>query len=205
MSDLFTRLQGLFETGHSADVGGLMSDERFADVDNTAEAAVLIAVTDRTENDGGPGVLLTQRPNTMRDHPGQVAFPGGKIDTGEDAVGAALREAEEELALDREHVRLIGTTDRYQTGTGFDITPVLAVVPPDLPLIAEAREVESWFECPLDLLMDADNWTENSVFWKGACRTYLEMDYEGYRIWGVTAAICYNLSRRLAWTDNNGS
>ena len=195
MSSLFERLTELFEQGHANALDGLLSDARFADLDRTADAAVLIAVTER-EN---PTVLLTQRPRTMRDHPGQVAFPGGKIDAGEDAVEAALREAWEELGIAHEQVRVIGTTDRYQTGTGFDITPVLATVPADLPIRPDPREVESWFEAPLDLLMDRSRWSENEVFWKGANRRYYEMDHEGYRIWGVTAAICINLSRRLAW------
>ena len=210
MSDLFDHLLCLFEAGHARDVPDLMSDARFADAERTADAAVLIAVTDRPTglmqrsdrpSYDGPGVILTQRPTTMRDHPGQVAFPGGKLEPGEDAVTAALREAQEELALDPESVRLIGTTDRYKTGTGFDITPVFGVIAPDLPLRADPREVESWFEAPLSLVMDADNWTRNEVFWKGAMRPYLELDYQGYRIWGVTAAICYNLSRRLAWME----
>lgn len=198
MSDTFESLKALFERGHARECDGLMTDARFADADRTADAAVLIAVTDRADE---PGVILTQRPTTMRDHPGQVAFPGGKLEEGEDAVAAALREAREELALDPAAVRLVGTTDRYKTGTGFDITPVLGVIPADLPLEACEREVESWFEAPLSLIMDARNWRRNSVFWKGAQREYLEMDHAGYRIWGVTAAICYNLSRRLAWME----
>lgn len=195
MSALFDRLARLFEEGHARGELELLSDERFADAGRTADAAVLIAVTDRPD----PGVILTRRPSTMRDHPGQVAFPGGKLDPGEDAVAAALREGYEELALDPALVRIIGKTDRYQTGTGFDITPVLGVVPPDLPLRPHQREVESWFEAPLDLLMDERNWRSNTVFWKGAERQFYEMDHAGYRIWGVTAAICANLSRRLAW------
>ncbi len=193
MSDLFDRLSTLFERGHRDDIPDLLSDARFADAERTADAAVLIAVTERDE----PGIILTQRPTTMRDHPGQVAFPGGKIDNGEDAVEAALREAEEELALDRRHVRLIGTSDRYQTGTGFDITPVLGVIPPDLDLAPHPREVEAWFEVPLKTVFDQNAWTEHEVFWRGDMRHYLEMDYEGFRIWGVTAAIISNLSRRI--------
>lgn len=195
MSELFDRLARLFEDGHARGNIELLSDERFASAERSAEAAVLIAVTDRPE----PGVIFTQRPRTMRDHPGQVAFPGGKLDPGEDAVAAALREGWEELELDPAAVRVIGTTDRYQTGTGFDITPVLGVIPPDLPLVAHKREVESWFEAPLALVMDERNWTRSEVFWKGAMRSFYEMDYQGYRIWGVTAAICANLSRRLNW------
>lgn len=195
MSALFDRLARLFADGHARGDLDLLSDSRFADAERSAEAAVLIAVTDRPE----PGIILTQRPRTMRDHPGQVAFPGGKIDPGEDAVAAALREGWEELELDPAAVRVIGTTDRYRTGTGFDITPVLGVIPPDLPLVAHPREVESWFEAPLALVMDERNWTRSSVFWKGADRQFYELDYRGHRIWGVTAAICANLSRRLRW------
>ena len=195
MSALFDRLEALFEQGHAADIPDLMSDARFADAERTADAAVLIAVTDRPQ----PGLILTQRPQGMRDHPGQVAFPGGKIDPGEDAIAAALREAEEELAMRRADVRVIGATDRYQTGTGFDITPVLGVVPPDLPLVANPHEVEAWFEAPLDLMLDRDCWSEHEVFWNGAMRRYLEYHYRGFRIWGVTAAIIANLSRRIEY------
>jgi 8-oxo-dGTP pyrophosphatase MutT (NUDIX family) len=197
MSSLHDRLSALLHRGHAREVDDLMSDSRFADRDQTAEAAVLIAVTDSER----PGVLLTQRPRTMRDHPGQVAFPGGKLDAGETPIEAALREAWEELGIDAGHVRVIGPTDRYLTGTGFDITPVLATVPADLAIRPDPHEVESWFECPLDKLMDASQWSRNAVFWKGAMREYLEMDHDGYRIWGVTAAICWNLSRRLAWLE----
>lgn len=207
-SPLFDRLAHLFDHGHRTDVPDLLTDERFADADDTADAAVLIAVTDRPiglkqrsdrpEYDG-PGVILTQRLQAMRRHAGQVAFPGGKIDPGEDAVTAALREAQEELALDPAQVRLIGTTDRYQTGTGFDITPVLGVVPPDLDLTPNPHEVEAWFEAPLSLLLDRSNWVENEIFWRGNTRRYLEMQYQGFRIWGVTAAILFNLSQRIAY------
>ncbi|MAW90894.1 MAG: CoA pyrophosphatase [Altererythrobacter sp.] len=197
MSAIFERLTDLFTQGHARHFDDLLTDASFADLDRTADAAVLIAVTE-CDN---PTVLLTQRPRTMRDHPGQVAFPGGKIDDGEGAVEAALREAWEELGIEDEKVRVIGATDRYQTGTGFDITPVLATVPADLAIRPDPREVESWFEAPLAKLMDRSAWSENEVFWKGSMRHYYEMDHEGYRIWGVTAAICINLSRRLAWFD----
>ncbi|USA40167.1 CoA pyrophosphatase [Pelagerythrobacter marinus] len=195
MSALFERLQALFEEGHRADIPDLLSDERFADAERVADAAVLIAVTDRP----APGVILTQRPAGMRDHPGQVAFPGGKIDPGENAIEAALREAEEELAMQPAHVRVIGATDRYQTGTGFDITPVLGVVPPDLPLEPNPGEVDAWFEAPLDVLLARENWSEHEVFWRGATRRYLEYHHQGFRIWGVTAAIIANLSRRIEY------
>ncbi|MFW5634580.1 MAG: CoA pyrophosphatase [Erythrobacter sp.] len=193
MGNLFDRLSASLARGHERDIPDLLSDARFA-TGESKPAAVLIAVTERAE----PGVLLTQRPKGMRDHPGQVAFPGGKLDPGEDAVTAALREAEEELAIPREAVRVVGETDRYQTGTGFIVTPVLAVIPPDLPLVPHPSEVAAWFEAPLALLLDETAWTTNEVFWRGAMRRYLEMDYSGFRIWGVTAAIIANLARRIA-------
>ncbi len=193
MSALFDRLSDLFERGHRSDIPDLMTDARFAVAERTADAAVLIAVTDRPD----PGVILTQRPAGMRSHPGQVAFPGGKIDPGENAVAAALREAHEELSLDPARVRVIGATDRYQTGTGFDVTPVLGVIPADMPLVPNPAEVESWFEAPLRLMLEREHWSEHEVFWNGAMRRYLEYHHEGFRIWGVTAAIIANLARRI--------
>ena len=192
MGDLFERLSRLYEEGHARELTDQLTDANLAD-GRATPAAVLIAVTQR-EN---PGVILTQRPRGMRDHPGQVAFPGGKLDPGEDAVEAALREADEELALPPNQVRVIGTSDVYHTGTGFLVTPVVAVVPPDLPLVPSPTEVEAWFEAPLDLLLTRSNWEDQEVHWKGKWRRYYEMDFEGFRIWGVTAAIILNLARRI--------
>ncbi len=185
-----------FAAGHARAVEGLMSDAHFAQDGRATPAAVLVAITDVPHD---PQVILTQRPRAMRDHPGQVAFPGGKIDPGEEAITAALREAEEELALPREAVRVIGTSDVYHTGTGFLVTPVVGVVPPGLTLTPNPEEVEAWFEAPLSLLLDPESWTANEVYWRGANRRYLELEWQGFRIWGVTAAIIANLSRRIAW------
>ncbi|MFM7350312.1 MAG: CoA pyrophosphatase [Erythrobacter sp.] len=195
---LYDALARAFAQGHARELEGLLSDARFATAGRATPAAVLIAITDVPD---GPQVILTQRPRGMRDHPGQVAFPGGKIDPGEDAVAAALREAEEELALPREAVRVIGTSDLYHTGTGFVVTPVVGIVPAGLPLVPNPMEVEAWFEAPLRLLLDPASWTANEVFWRGATRRYLEMEWQGFRIWGVTAAIIANLSRRIGWED----
>lgn len=201
MSKLFTSLKQLFDEGHGTELTDLLCDERFADPD-PRPAAVLIAVVERPDSEGGPTAILTKRPDAMRKHPGQVAFPGGGIDPGENAVEAALREAHEELALDPAHVRVIGATDRYVTGTGFEITPVLGVVPPGLTLRPNPGEVEAWFETPLAVLLDRERWSRNAVVWKGAERTYYEMEWDGFHIWGVTAAIIVNLSRRLAWVQS---
>ena len=193
---LFDPLARAFADGHAREIPDLLSDAHFARDGRATPAAVLVAITDVPHD---PQVILTQRPRAMRDHPGQVAFPGGKIDPGEDAVTAALREAEEELALPRDAVRVIGTSDVYHTGTGFLVTPVVGVVPPGLALTPNPAEVEAWFEAPLATLLDPASWTTNEVFWRGANRRYLELEWQGFRIWGVTAAIIANLSRRISW------
>jgi 8-oxo-dGTP pyrophosphatase MutT (NUDIX family) len=199
MSALFDRLQRLFDEGHGVEVPDLRDDARFAPPE-VRPAAVLIAVTDRAE----PGVLLTHRPETMRAHPGQVAFPGGKIDPGEDAVEAALREAHEELGIDPQAVRVIGASDRFVTGSGYDVTPVLAIIPPDLPIVPDPHEVSGWFEAPLRFILDSANHAQKIGEFRGHERPYLEIEWQGHRIWGVTAAIIHNLSLRLAWQEVTG-
>jgi 8-oxo-dGTP pyrophosphatase MutT (NUDIX family) len=196
MSALFDRLKRLFDEGHGVELPDLRDDARFAPAE-VRPAAVLIAVTDRRE----PGVLLTHRPETMRAHPGQVAFPGGKLDPGEDAVAAALREAREELGIEAADVRVIGASDRFVTGSGYDVTPVLGLVPPDLVIRPNAREVSGWFEAPLRFILDEANHARKIGEFRGRERPYLEIDWQGHRIWGVTAAIIHNLSRRLAWRE----
>ncbi len=163
--------------------------------DTVLPAAVLIAVTDRAE----PGVILTQRTETMRKHAGQIAFPGGRIDPGEDIVTAALREAEEEIALPRERVTVIGQADTYRTVTGFQVTPVIGVIPPDLVLHPSEAEVANVFEVPLEFLLDSGNHVEASVEWQGHERHYYEIIWNDRRIWGATAAMIVNLRRRLQW------
>ena len=116
-------------------------------------AAVLIAVTDRPE----PGVILTVRREHLRTHAGQIAFPGGRVDPGEELVAAAIREAHEEILLDPSAAEIVGTIDPYRTVTGYVVTPVIAAVPPDLPLQPHEHEVADWFEAPLDFVLDPAN------------------------------------------------
>ncbi|HEX8641039.1 MAG TPA: CoA pyrophosphatase [Allosphingosinicella sp.] len=157
-------------------------------------AAVLVAVVERPD----PTVILTLRPETMRKHAGQISFPGGRIDPGDDGpVAAALREAEEEIGLPRALVRVIGIADRYRTVTGFEVTPVVGVVPPDLPLTPHPGEVAALFEAPLHYLLDPAHQRVRSAEWRGRMRSYYEIEWEGRRIWGATAAMIVNLSRRL--------
>lgn len=193
MSELVTRLRALHEHGHAQALDNLLTDERHDGI--YRPAAVLAAVTERER----PGFLLIHRPSNMRSHPGQVAFPGGKIDPGETPVEAALREAWEELGIHERDVTVIGTSDTYRTGTGYEVTPVIAVVPPDLELNPSPTEVAQWFEAPVDFVFSRDNQVEQSAFWQGAERRYIEIMWQQHRIWGVTAAIIHNLSRRIAW------
>jgi 8-oxo-dGTP pyrophosphatase MutT (NUDIX family) len=193
---LADELRAALARGHARGPVQLTSDMRDAvleEVSGLTPAAVLVAVTDRPE----PGVILTQRTETLRRHAGQVAFPGGRLDAGEDAVAAALREAEEEIALPRSAVEVVGPADRYVTVTGFQVTPVIGVVPPDLPLVAAAAEVADWFEVPLAHLLDPENHQEREVDWQGSRRRYYEIPWAGRRIWGATAAMIVNLSHRL--------
>lgn len=157
-------------------------------------AAVLIPVVRRER----PTVLLTQRASHLRDHAGQVAFPGGKIDEADGgALGAALREAEEEIGLSRAFVTPLGYMPPYLTGSGFRILPVVAMVVPGFALTINREEVDDAFEVPLEFLMDAANHEKQSREWKGLMRHFYTILFEGRNIWGVTAGIVRQLFDRL--------
>ena len=196
--NLRTRLSQSLRTGHEMDLDHVLLDERhfITDISSLRSAAVLIAITDRPD----PGVILVHRPDYMRNHPGQVAFPGGKIDPDDkDAIYAALREAEEEVSLNPAQVDIIGPTDRYHSGSGYNIQPVVGVIPPDLPLVPCPEEVDEWFEAPLDFVLDPKNQTSHVGYWRGVRREYYQIEWENHRIWGITAGILVNLSKRLDW------
>jgi 8-oxo-dGTP pyrophosphatase MutT (NUDIX family) len=170
-------------------------DPFFGEGEAMIPAAVLVAVVDRPE----PSVILTLRPDTLRQHAGQVAFPGGRIDPGDGGpIGAALREAQEEIALPPEEVEVIGLADQYLTITGYEVTPVIGVVPPGLPLKPQPGEVAAIFEAPLDFLLRPEHQRVRTVMWRGRERSYYEILWGDRRIWGATAAMIVNLSRRLA-------
>ena len=165
-----------------------------AGVSATKPAAVLIPVVERAE----PMVLLTQRTADLPSHPGQIAFPGGKIDSMDTTpLAAALRETHEEIGLDPRFIDPIGYLDIYLTFSGFRILPAVAHVAPDYLLALNAGEVTEAFEVPLAFLMTPANHQFLKRDWRGIERQYYAMSYRERYIWGVTAGIVRNMFERI--------
>jgi 8-oxo-dGTP pyrophosphatase MutT (NUDIX family) len=157
-------------------------------------AAVLVPVVDRPT----PTVILTLRTADLASHAGQIAFPGGKIDPDDASpLGAALREAQEEIGLAPALVEPLGYLDLYLTFSGFRIVPTVARVAPGYALNLNKSEVSEAFEVPLSFLMGPQNHQRHSRDWRGITRQYYAMPYEDRYIWGVTAGILRNLYERL--------
>jgi 8-oxo-dGTP pyrophosphatase MutT (NUDIX family) len=157
-------------------------------------AAVLVPVVDRPT----PTVILTLRTSDLSSHAGQIAFPGGKIEPDDESpVGAALREAEEEIGLAPALVEPLGYLDLYLTFSGFRVLPTVARVTPAYALNLNKSEVSEAFEVPLAFLMEPENHQRRSRDWKGITRQYYAMSYEDRYIWGVTAGILRNLYERI--------
>jgi len=178
-------------------------EPRLGERPNTA-AAVLIALVQRVH----PTVLLTMRTAHLNDHPGQISFPGGRVESSDaDAAHTALREAQEEVGLDRSFVEILGTMPTYTTGTGFVVTPVVSAVQPGFTVHADPHEVAEVFEVPLSFLMNPAHHRRHAVTLAGGRREFLSMPWQGtdahgrskqYFIWGATAAMLRNLYRFLA-------
>ena len=158
-------------------------------------AAVLVPLVDRPE---GMTVLLTKRTDHLRDHAGQVSFPGGRCEPHDrDAVATALRESEEEIGLAPDFVEIIGQLDTYITGTGYTVTPIVGIVRPDFTLVIDPHEVAEAFEVPLTFLLDGKNHERHSREYSGGTRQFWAMQYNGYYIWGATAGMLRNLYNRV--------
>ncbi|TYL80832.1 CoA pyrophosphatase [Bradyrhizobium cytisi] len=156
-------------------------------------AAVLVPIVDHPE----PTVLFTERPSHLRDHAGQIAFPGGKIEALDlTPVGAALREVEEEVGLDKRFIEPIGYLDVHVTPSGFRILPVLARVREGFSLRIESGEVAAAFELPLAFLMAPQNYRRETAQWNALPTSVYSISFNGRRIWGVTASILRNLWER---------
>lgn len=151
-------------------------------------AAVLLPLVEREQ---GMTVLLTRRTDTLPEHPGQVAFPGGRVEDHDDGVlDAALRETEEEIGLPRYLVEPVGYLRPYLTITGYTVIPVVGFVAPDMPdLVPDPTEVADIFEVPLEFLMNRDNHQTETREFRGRDVTYYVIPFEGYTIWGATAAM----------------
>jgi 8-oxo-dGTP pyrophosphatase MutT (NUDIX family) len=167
--------------------------EKIAAVRPIRPAAVLVAIVER----GEPMVLLTQRTAHLKEHSGQISFPGGKIDAGETPLQAALRETEEEIGLSRDTLDPLGYLDLYMTTLGYRIVPVLARLAPPFKLALNKDEVDEVFEVPLSFLMEPNNLQRHSREWQGMTRSYYAIPFEKRYIWGVTAGILRNLHERI--------
>jgi 8-oxo-dGTP pyrophosphatase MutT (NUDIX family) len=159
-------------------------------------AGVLIAV--RT-GPAGAELILTKRSSRLKHHPGQIAFPGGKVDPGDDGpVGAALRESWEEVGLPQDRVTVLGTLPQHETVTGFLVTPVLGVISGEFTPVPEAGEVEEVFTVPLAYVTAPANFRIERRRWRGEWRRYYAVPYGPYYIWGATARILRGLADRLS-------
>ena len=156
-------------------------------------AAVLVPVLGAEQ--GALRLLLTQRTDHLRDHAGQISFPGGGLKSGETSLEAALREAEEEVGLARSAVEIFGEMPRYHTGTGFNVSPMVAFVAAGARLAPDPGEVAEIFEAPLDFLVDPRNFRQETRYYRGAWRSFLAVPWAGRYIWGATAGMLVQLSR----------
>lgn len=159
-------------------------------------ASVLVPIVPR---DAGLTVIFTQRAAHLKDHSGQISFPGGRAAPSDASPEAtALREAREEIGLDAARVEILGRLSDYHTRTGYIITPVVGVLAPPFELRPDAGEVEEIFEVPLAFLLDPANHQRQSREWQGELRWFFAMPYQGRYIWGATAGMLVNLSRHLS-------
>ena len=170
--------------------------ETGAETQALVAASVLFPIVLR---EGGPTVLLTQRTEHLRDHAGQISFPGGRAEPGDPSPEyTALRESEEEIGLAASHVEIAGFLPEYRTVTGYRITPVVGFLTPPFTLRPDSSEVAEVFEVPLAFLLDPANHQRRSREYQGTTRYFFAMPYGRHYIWGATAGIIVSLARAMA-------
>lgn len=180
---------------HAVDDSRRLARHRALDARDVRKAGVLLPIVGGAE----PRIYFTERSMELRNHPGQISFPGGRIEPGDtSAQAAAIREAHEEIGLDPAHVRILGRLPDYVTGTGFDIAPFVAWLPPNAELMPDHREVARLFSVPLDYAMNAahyrlEKWVRNDEIFH-----FYSIEYEGDYIWGATAGMLHGLLERVA-------
>ena len=164
--------------------------------DSLRRAATLCPIIDRSD---GLSVILTRRADNLRAHPGQISFPGGKIEPSDASpLEAALREAEEEIGLGAHQVEVSGALHPYPTGTGFLVTPFIGFVDPSFNAVADPSEVAEVFEVPLNFVMNRENYRRESYSREGKRRHFYAIMVREYRIWGATAGMLRELADRVA-------
>ncbi len=196
-AELFDRIRKVLEkpSGASSDFD-LNPDVELPENRQLRPAGVLVALL---ETPRGLRLILTKRSSALRHHPGQIAFPGGKVDEADGGpVKAALREAQEEIGLSRDNVEVLGTLPQHQTVTGFCVTPVLAHVRNAFDPVAETGEVAEVFSVPFSHVITSANYRIQSRIWRGQARYYYTVPYGPYYIWGATARMLRSLADGLA-------
>ena len=178
-------------------VSSLLGDDEVKR-DNQRVAAVMVPLVQRGDD---WSVILTQRPDTMPSHPGQIAFPGGKREFGESTLNAALRETEEEIGIERHFVTIVGRLPSFNVISNFRVTPFIGLIDPKAVITPDPYEVADVFEVPLAFLMNPENHVERTTFFEGKDHVMIDMPYTGEHgifrnIWGMTAMTIYRLYQR---------
>ncbi len=173
-----------------------LEDWELAESTQLHRSAVLIPIVLKNDK---PYIILTRRSQNLNHHPGQISFPGGRVEPEDkNAVDTAVRETHEEIGIKQEQIDIAGFIDKYTTASNFIITPVVGIINSDYQSQIDPVEVDYIFEAPCDILLNTNNYQRNEIVWQGEKRLFWEINYKEHHIWGATAAILRNMAIRLA-------